>query len=265
VKRHVAAALITGAVAVGLLDPYACRQYSMHAPPTASAATSDPASPNVTPRPVPKAERARLRAAAQRGMALLPAPRGYALDPESNQFGADETATWDEARGAWSSPGSASAERVFEPRPSGDNVPPNLEQRVYVNSEVAMPSGLASEGTSPRLFSIPGASAVEVTTIGMEGSEAASSEGGRVAMPVTPEQGASAVTIIRVLLADPKSERIFRSATAVGQLPQSLERTVKRPGAVQSLVIELYGGKRDVEALARRLPVSALRRLLDPR
>jgi hypothetical protein len=192
-------------------------------------------------------------------------PRGYVLDPESNQFGVDEIAAWDEAHATWLRPGAASAERVYEPRKSGDNAPPNLEQRVYVNSEVAMPSGLASEGAAPRLFPIPGAAAVEVTTIGMEGSEAASSEGGRVAMPVAPGQAASAVTIIRVLLADPKTERIFRSATAVDHITQTVDRPVLRSGAVQSLVIELYGGKRDVEALARRLPVSALRRLLDPR
>ena len=84
-------------------------------------------------------------------------------------------------------------------------------------------------------------------------------------MPVKPGQAASAVTIIRVLLANPKTERIFRAATATGHGPEGLARTAKRAGAVQSLVIELYGGKRDVEALARRLPISALRRLLDPR
>jgi hypothetical protein len=154
---------------------------------------------------------------------------------------------------------------VYEPRKSGESAPPNLEQRVYVNSEVRMPSGLASEGTAPRLFPIPGASVVEVTTVGIEDSETASSMGGRIAMPVKPEQAASAITIIRVLLADPKTERIFRSAAAEGHRPEGLDRAAKRPGAVQSLVIELYGGKRDVEALARRLPIPALRKLLDPR
>jgi hypothetical protein len=32
---------------------------------------------------------------------------------------------------------------------------------------------------------------------------------------------------------------------------------------VETLVVELYGGRRDVEAMARRIPVAALRRLLD--
>jgi hypothetical protein len=273
VKRHVAAAVITAAVAVGLLDPYACRQYSLHgahaepaAAPAASASALAPADEQpLASRLIPKRERARLREAAEKALALLPVPRGYVLDPESNTFGVGETAPWDEARATWSSPGAASAERVYEPRKRGENAPPNLEQRVYVNSEVRMPSGLASEGTAPRPFPIQGAPAVGVTTICMEGAGAASSEGGRVAMPVTPDQAASAITIIRVLLADPKTERIYRSAAAVGGMPEGLDRAAKRPGAVQSLVIELYGGKRDVEALARRLPVAALRKLLDPR
>jgi len=249
---------------VGLLDPYACRQYSLNAAHIASAA-APVGDRQVMSRPIPKGERARLREAAQKALALLPAPRGFVLDRESYRVTVDETAAWDEAQATWSSPGTARAERAYEPSGSGANSPPTLEQRIYLNSEVELPSGLASEGGSPRLFPIQGATAVEVTTIGMEGSGAAGSEGGRVAMPVTPEQAASAITIIRVLVADPKTERIYRSAAAAGHITERLDRAAKRPGEVQSLMVELYGGKRDVEALARRLPVSALRRLLDPR
>ncbi len=88
-KRYVAAAVITAAVAVGLLDP------------SAAGSANDRQVPS---RPIPKAERARLQAVAHKALALLPTPRGYVLDPESNQFGADENASWDEAHATCSLP-----------------------------------------------------------------------------------------------------------------------------------------------------------------
>lgn len=254
-RRHAAAAVITAAVAVGLLDPYACRQYSL------AGASAEAAAPT---RTISKSERARLLSAARRALALVPAPRGYALDRKSVRSEADGAAAWSAGRGAWAAPGTARAERIYEPPEGGENAPPVMEQRVYVNSAVEVPSGLASVGGPPRLFPLPGAAAIEVTTIGAEDPEPAPSEGGRVAMPVTPDQAASAITILRIVFADPMTERIYRSAASTGAV-DAVDTRAKRPDEIQTLVVELYGGKRDVEALARRLPVAALRRLLDPR
>jgi len=253
VKRHAASALVTLAVAVGLLDPYACVQYS------AGSSLKRPISP------ISKTEQTRLRDVARRGLGLIPAPRGYALDPTSVTAEADDSAPWDEARGSWAAPATARAERVFEAaRGSDDNAPPAMEQRVFVNSAVEAPSGLASEGGTPRAFPVPGASAIEVTMIGAEDATPAPAEEGRIAMPVTPVKAASAVTIIRILLADPETERAFR-ATAGGSTPLPARSPPARPGAIRTLVVELYGGKRDVESLASYLPTTSLRRLLDRR
>jgi hypothetical protein len=132
-----------------------------------------------------------------------------------------------------------------------------------VNSEVTLPSGLASVGGTPRAFAVPGAVGVLVTTIGAEGQESGPGDGGRVALPVSPKQARSALTIVRVLIANPRAENVFRRAIAEGEVPVWSEPPPRRPGEVQSIMVELYGGKADVEALARRLPTAALRRLLD--
>jgi hypothetical protein len=263
VKRNAAAVLVALAATVGLVDPYACRRYSMEAAQAdaAGAAVNDRVPPS---RPLPKADRARLTDAATRALRLLPAPKGYLLDRGSVHVEADPRGLWDEARSTWLRAASAKAERSFDPADEADDAPPALEQRVFVNGEVDLPRGLASAGGTLRPFPVQGAAAVMVTTIGAEGAEAG--EGGRVAMPVSPEEARTAITIVRVLLADPKTERAYgAAAAAAGAGPEDTRRAPRRPGEVQSLQIEIYGGRDDVLALAKRLPTAALRKLLDSR
>jgi hypothetical protein len=242
-KRHALGAMVLLAVGIGLIDPYACVQYS---------------SGSSLRRDVPARERARVLVAVRRALALLPEPRGYDLDDESVTSETDKSAAASR-EGAWTAPVAARAERAFEPPdPDRAEAPPALEQRVFANSEVGPPSGLASETGALRVFPIPDAAAVEATTAGMDPSE-----GGRVALPARPGQTATALTIIRVLVADPALERDFRSAAGSGVMPSRPRKAPPRAGAVYSLMVELYGGRRDVEAVARRIPVAALRQLLD--
>jgi hypothetical protein len=65
------------------------------------------------------------------------------------------------------------------------------------------------------------------------------------------------------VIADPSTERAFRAAAGLGSLTARPRKAPARAGSVETLVIELYGGRRDVEAVARRIPAPALRRLLD--
>lgn len=259
--RRIAAVLVSLAAVIGLLDPFACRWYSMQA---SLAAVSAVPADRLPLRPLPKAARDRLLDTAKRALAMLPAPSGYALDRESVDAKVDEKAIW--AGSAFGTPGTARAECVYEPALAGypGEVPPTLEQRVFVNSEVTLPAGLASVGGSPKPFDVPGAVGVVVTTItDTEDSETGSSEGGRVALPLTPAQKRTAITIVRVLLANSKTERLFRTAITEGAMPTWTPPAPKKPGEIQTLVIEIYGGKADVEAAGKHLPVGELRKLLD--
>lgn len=250
-KRNALAFLIAVAALVGLVDPYACLQYS---------------SGGSLKRTAPAAERARVLSAARRAIALLPMPRGYSLDRSSVTSEADRSGTWDDARGGWSAPVGARAERVYEPA-GGDaaDAPPSFEERVFVNAEVALPTGLASEAGATRAFPVPGAAAALVTMAGTERATRAGGEsrGGRLALPLPPGRAATAPAILRVLLADAALERAYREAADSGRLARPTRRPPARAGSVETLVVELYGGRRDVEAMARRIPVAALRRLLD--
>jgi hypothetical protein len=261
VTKRIVLILIGLAAVIGLLDPFACRWYSMRT--SLASVTGMPAN-GLPSRPLPKSARAHLLDTAKRALAMLPVPSASKLDPESVEASADEKALWAET--GFVHPGTARADRTFEPYAGGyaDGTPPALEQRVFVNTEVSLPTGLASVGGSPRLFEIPGAVGVEVTTVlDTEDSESGTGDGGRMAVPMSPASKRMAITIVRVLLANSKTENIFRSGISEGEMPSWHQPPPKKPGEIQTLVIELYGGKADVESLARRLPVADLRKLLD--
>lgn len=264
--RRTAAVVIAMGAVIGLLDPYACRQYSMVAADVSSPPQGRMGEP-ISAKPmhkIPASAQAHLLDVANRALAMLPAPKGYVFNNDADAKAGDE-AFWDPERSTFRTPGHALAERSYDPSTASTNPPPTLEQRVFVNCEVAIPMGLASVGGSPKAYNVPGAVAVEVTTItDSEDSEGkAPSDGGRVALPMTSAQKQTAITIIRVLLANPMTESLFRSGIAAGAMPAWTPPVPKKPGEIQTLVIELYGGKADVEAVAKRLRVAELRKLLD--
>ena len=81
-------------------------------------------------------------------------------------------------------------------------------------------------------------------------------------MPTTPDAVANSITIIRMLIAGAEAEAAFRAASA-GKTAAATARTpVDRADRVESITVELYGAKRDVERAARRIPMTKLRALL---
>ncbi|HEX7077428.1 MAG TPA: hypothetical protein VF363_03305 [Candidatus Eisenbacteria bacterium] len=256
--RHVLVAAVALLVGIGIVDPYACVQYS---------------SGGSLKRPLSAKERGRLAGAAGVAMSLVPDPPApYVRDegPDGDAI-ADPTAPWNDATSRWLAPGVARAAVTWTwDRPSegeGSDATPDLDVRVFVNSEIGPPTSLQSVGDTPRLLPVEGATAVEVTTIGAMEADTASAaaappSGGRVALPMTAAQAATAVTAIRVLVADPAAERALR-AQVEGKAPRATRQRVARVDRIGSITVELVGGKHDVEALARRLPVAKLRSLLD--
>lgn len=244
------AAIVTLGVGIGLVDPYACVQL---------------ASSGALKRPIPRRARAKLERTAARALSLVPGPPAPYVR-QGDLVGdavSDEKAAWDDASGAWRRPGAArtGATWVWEPPGDGDPesaAPPDLEVRVYVNSETGLPASLERIGDSPRLLSMDGATAVEVTTVD------AAERGGRATAPITPEQAAHAVTVIRVVVAGALMERALQ-ALVEGRRPLPVvRRPVAEAGRIESITVELYGGKSDVEALAGEIPVGSVRALLDP-
>lgn len=247
----VAAVLI--AAGIGIIDPYACVQYSQGAG---------------IEREVPMKDRNVLLRVAVRARNLVPAPgRRYVADPTSDEAKSDPKAPWDDSAGMWAAPGISRAFRTYPPaNPDAPNAPPEFETRVHVNAEAGLPEALASVFGSPRPFTVKGATAIEITTVGAEdtgpASQAGGVEGGRVAMPVTPEASANAITMIRILVADAETERALRAMADGSTIERAARKPVARADRVESITVGLYGAKQDVERVARRVPIARLRALL---
>ncbi|HEX5030160.1 MAG TPA: hypothetical protein VFX78_01725 [Candidatus Eisenbacteria bacterium] len=157
-------------------------------------------------------------------------------------------------------PLDASAERIYNRTDASDDEDRTLEIRVSVNGTKGLSTGLASVGGTPRPFTVAGAFALEQNLIGAEDS------GGRVAMPVDPSQAERTVALLRIYIV-PKAleERLRAMAKGSEDVPafdSSFTPSSKR-AAIRSLVVEIHGQKRDVEAYARRVHATDLRRRIE--
>ena len=104
-----------------------------------------------------------------------------------------------------------------------------------------------------------GAFALEQTLIGVDDAEG----GSRVAMPVDKSQAERTVALLRIYIV-PKAleDRLRATAKGSDDLPafdSSFVPSSKR-AVPRSLVVEIHGQKRDVEAYARRVNATDLRR-----
>jgi hypothetical protein len=251
-RRLPIVALVLMAAGIGIIDPYACVQYGAG---------------GSLQRDISKKERDSLLRVALRTRDLVPPPGArYVLDRESDETSADAKASWDDPAGKWMAPGAARALRTYSPvDPDAANAPPTFEVRAHVNEETAMPRTLASIFGDPRPFKVGGAVAVEIPTVTTEDAGPAGSnesEGGRVAMPTTPEAVANSITIVRMLVAGAEVEAAFRAASEGKRAPAVPRTSVDRADRVESITVELYGAKRDVERAARLISVAKLRALL---
>ena len=159
-------------------------------------------------------------------------------------------------------PVEASAERIYDRTDASDDEDRTLEIRVSINGTTGLSTGLASVGGTPKPFAVAGAFALEQTLIGVDDAEGGS--GSRVAMPVDESQAERTVALLRIyIVPKPLEDRLRAMVKGSNDLPAfdssflpSSKRAVPR-----SLVVEIHGQKRDVEAYARRVHAADLRRL----
>ena len=81
-------------------------------------------------------------------------------------------------------------------------------------------------------------------------------------MPMTQESAARSITVLRVVIAGPETERVLRATLEGKAVERVARKPVDRADRVESVTVELYGAKRDVEGVARRLSAAKLRALL---
>ena len=247
----VAAVLVL--VGIGIVDPYACVQYGTG---------------GGLERELSKKERDSLLRVALRARDLIPSPgTGYVAERESDEASADAKASWDDPAGKWMAPGAARAIRVYPPTDAdAADAPPAFETRIHVNEEAGMPKALASIFDAPRPFALDGAVAIEIPTVGTDDAAPSppesGSEGGRIAMPISPKSAARSITVLRIVVACPETERALRAALEGKAVERVARKPVDRADRVESVTVELYGAKRDVEGVARRLSAAKLRALL---
>jgi hypothetical protein len=159
-------------------------------------------------------------------------------------------------------PVEAAAERIYDRTDASDDEDRTLEIRVSINGTKGLSTGLASVGGTPKPFDVAGAFALEQTLIGVDDAEGGS--GSRVALPVDESQAERTVALLRIYIV-PKGleDRLRAMAKGSNDLPifdSSFVPSSKR-AVPRSLVLEIHGQKRDVEAYARRVHAADLRRL----
>ncbi len=133
-----------------------------------------------------------------------------------------------------------------------------LEIQVALNGTRGLTSGLATKSDKPHLVEIEGALAVEQTSIPVADSTHVKNDDSRRA----PEEP---MTLYRLYLVDPDLEIHVRklqkeTSSFPGFGPSQV--LADHPDELRSIVISFYGPKSDVETLARKIDISALRRLL---
>lgn len=135
-----------------------------------------------------------------------------------------------------------------------------MEILVALNGVRGLSLGLASKSDKPHLFDVPGALAIEQSTVGGVDTTRAD---------LAPEERTTAepITLLRVYVVGPRHEARLREefgkaggfpAFGPGQLSSD------HPDMVRSIVAEFFGAKSDVEGLAKKIDVAGLRKLLEP-
>lgn len=214
--------------------------------------------PVVLRTPASKADRDRMRehlAAAERA---VPRPSStFRLAPEGEERGVGTDAGKLDAPDTWH-PILAWLSRVYETRTASEDDERTLEINLALNGERGLSTGLATVGGAARILDRKGALLVRQTILGAE-------EGSRVALPVSPEETERALTLVRAYIVPPGLEsRLRDSVERTEELPKlgDADVTARKPGAVATIVVEIRGERRDVEALVPKLDISALRKLL---
>jgi hypothetical protein len=155
----------------------------------------------------------------------------------------------------------AEATRVYERRVTkgSDEDPVVLEVRVYMNREQSLPEPLGSEGGAFQPFRHDGLPAMRVFLAGVD-------PGGRVALPLTPEESTDALTVVRLHVGPPSAEK-YLYEIAEGRHPDRTPWDDAGPRSlteVRTIVVEYRGPRAEVERLLQATVASKLRAILDP-
>lgn len=216
--------------------------------------------PVVLRTPATKADRDRVRSHLTSAERSLPKPSStFRLAPEGEERHVGNDAGKLDAPELWN-PIQAWLTRAYETRTASDDEERTLEINLALNGERGLSTGLASVGGPVQILDRKGALVVRQSIIGAE-------EGSRVALPLSAEDQERALTLVRAYVVPPALEsRLRQSVEQTEDLPRlgDPDVTARRPDAVATIVVEIRGERRDVEALLPKLNVSALRRLVTP-
>jgi hypothetical protein len=132
-----------------------------------------------------------------------------------------------------------------------------FEVQVALNGTLGLTTGLATKSDKPHIVELKGAMAVEQSAIPLVDSTKVGSDDGRA-----PEEP---MTLLRIYVVDPDLETHVRKLhKETGAFPGfgPTQVLADHPDELRAIVISYYGPKNDVEAIARKIDVAALRRLL---
>jgi hypothetical protein len=203
-----------------------------------------------------------LRRSLREAQGLIPAPeKPYTLHAEETKLELESTAPWDAGSKTWTRPARATAESYYDVPDDAPGVSAEhhaflgpIEVSVELNGEPRF-ADLASEGGPPTLLPLKDGTAVEVSAI-VPGAVQ-----GRVAA-MTPLQSEYRLTALTVFVGDPGAEANIRYAVKKWSSPRIATGRTNDPAEVHLIAVRIHGPRKPAEALARRIPVGSLRRLL---
>ena len=141
----------------------------------------------------------------------------------------------------------------------GDEVTSKVvEIQVALNATLGLTTGIASKSDKPHIVELQGAMAVEQSAIPIVDSTRVDS-GDPEHAPEEP------MTLLRIYVVDPDLETHVRKLQKeTGAFPGfgPTQVLADHPDELRAIVISYYGPKSDVEGIAKKIDVAALRRLL---
>ncbi len=210
---------------------------------------------------LPAAGRKALERTLSKALDALPAPgKAFHEDRASRSREiAPGTSAWAVATKA---PAEARAVRVYEGKigtEAGDDAEVvGLEIRVYLNLERALPEPLGSEGGGLETFTHDGLPGMRASLAGVAP--------GRLALPLTPEQEANSLTVVRLHVGAAEIEP-YLLEIAQGRRPVRTpwdSTPALTPSEVRTIVVEFHGPRGEVDRLVKATQAAPLRALLTP-
>lgn len=210
---------------------------------------------------IPAKDRKALEGTLNKVLQLLPAPaKEFRRDREGDSREIAATAPPRTAEGAWRVPAGARTGRVYVKRSGAgdDAAETRLEVNVYVNLETTLSDPLGSAGGSLRVDLRDEAPFARHSLAGIDAT--------RVALPLTEEEKANSLTVVRAYIAVPEADN-YLADVIQGRRPDRSPwdgTQAKSASEVRTIVVEYHGPASEVQRLADATPVPKLRALLTP-